>query len=59
MKGSFLAHFREAFQTIRSNEGLFRQLITNKFSFEHGQEAFDLLRQGKAFKVLLGSEIKD
>ena len=35
MKGSFLAHFREAFQTIRSNEGLFRQLITNKFSFEH------------------------
>ncbi len=55
--GFALPHFREAFSTIRANEGLFRQLITNKFSFEHGQEAFDLLKSGKAFKVLIGSEL--
>jgi L-iditol 2-dehydrogenase len=55
--GFALAHFREAFDTIRNNEASFRQLITHKFDFEHGQEAFDMLKAGKAFKILLGSEL--
>ena len=55
--GFALAHFREAFATIRNNEASFRQLITHKFNFEHGQEAFDMLKAGKAFKILLGSEL--
>lgn len=55
--GFALAHFREAFDTIRNNEASFRQLITHKFNFEHGQEAFDMLKAGKAFKILLGSEL--
>ena len=55
--GFALAHFREAFDTIKANEASFRQLITHKFNFEHGQEAFDMLKAGKAFKILLGSEL--
>ena len=55
--GFALAHFREAFDTIRNNEASFRQLISHKFDFEHGQEAFDMLKAGKAFKILLGSEL--
>lgn len=55
--GFALAHFREAFDTIKNNEASFRQLITHKFNFEHGQEAFDMLKAGKAFKILLGSEL--
>ena len=55
--GFALAHFREAFYTIKANEASFRQLITHKFNFEHGQEAFDMLKAGKAFKILLGSEL--
>ena len=55
--GFALEHFREAFETIRENEKSFRQLITHKFNFEHGQEAFDMLKAGKAFKILLGSDL--
>ena len=55
--GFALDHFREAFDTIRNNEQSFRQLITHKFGFEHGQEAFDMLKAGKAFKILLGSNL--
>ena len=55
--GFSLEHFREAFETIKTNEASFRQLITHKFSFEHGQEAFDMLKAGKAFKILLGSNL--
>ena len=55
--GFALRHFREAFDTVRANEESFRQLITHRFSFEHGQEAFDMLKAGKAFKILLGSDL--
>ena len=55
--GFALSHFREAFETIKDNEKSFRQLITHKFSFEHGQEAFDMLKAGKDFKILLGSTL--
>ena len=56
--GFALSHFREAFETIRDNEERFRQLITHRFSFEDGQEAFDMLKAGKAFKILLGADLK-
>lgn len=56
--GFGLPHFREAFETIKANEASFRQLITHKFDFRQGQEAFDMLRAGKAFKILIGSYLK-
>jgi L-iditol 2-dehydrogenase len=55
--GFGLDHFKESFSVIKANEKLFRQLITNKFDFEHGQQAFDMLKAGKAFKILIGSDI--
>ena len=57
--GFALSHFREAFETIRGNEESFRQLITHKFGFEHGQQAFDMLKAGKAFKILIGADIEN
>ena len=56
--GFALSHFKEAFETISGNEKRFRQMITHRFDFEHGQEAFDMLKAGKAFKILIGSYLK-
>ena len=56
--GFALSHFREAFETIRGNEDSFRQLITHRFGFEQGQQAFDMLKAGKAFKILIGADIE-
>ena len=55
--GFALSHFKEAFETISGNEKRFRQMITHRFDFEHGQEAFDMLKAGKAFKILIGADI--
>lgn len=55
--GFALCHFREAFETISGNEERFRQMITHRFNFEQGQEAFDMLKAGKAFKILIGADI--
>ena len=55
--GFALCHCREAFETISGNEERFRQMITHRFNFEQGQEAFDMLKAGKAFKILIGADI--
>lgn len=52
--GFSLANYKKAFEMIKANPALYRQLITNKFNFEDGQKAFDLLKSGQAFKILLG-----
>ena len=57
--GFALRHFKEAFETIRGNEESFRQLITHKFGFEQGQQAFDMLKAGKAFKILIGADTEN
>ena len=54
--GFALDDFRKAFEIIKADPKRYRQLITHKFGFKDGQKAFELLKQGKAFKVLLGSE---
>lgn len=54
--GFALEDFRKAFETIKADEGRYRQLITHKLNLKDGQEAFEMLRQAKAFKILLGSK---
>ena len=53
--GFSLDNFRRAFDIIKADPKRYRQLITHRFGFGDGQKAFELLLQGKAFKVLLGS----
>lgn len=53
--GFGIEDFRTAFKTICDDSPRYRQLITHKLGFEKGQEAFQLLKEGKAFKILLGS----
>ena len=55
--GFALDDFRKAFEIIKADPKRYRQLITHKFGFKDGQKAFELLRQGKAFKVLLGNDL--
>lgn len=54
--GFGLGHFRKAFEMIKADPALYRRLITHRLPFEEGQKAFDLLKEGKAFKILLGSD---
>lgn len=54
--GFALSDYKKAFEMIKSDPALYRQLITHKFGFDDGQKAFDLLKAGKAFKILLGSD---
>lgn len=51
--GFALRHFHEAYEIIHSNPDHYRKLITHRFPFEEGTEAFDTLKNGDAFKVLL------
>ena len=53
--GFSLKNFKKAFEMIKESPDLYRQLITHKLPFEEGQKAFELLRTGKAFKIILGS----
>ena len=38
---------------IGENPAAYRQLITREFPMEQATEAFDLLAQGRTFKVML------
>ena len=53
--GFALADFKKAFEIIKADPDRYSQLITHKFGFKDGQKAFELLKEGKAFKVLLGN----
>ncbi|MGI5888992.1 MAG: zinc-dependent alcohol dehydrogenase [Oscillospiraceae bacterium] len=45
--------FKKAFSMIKADPDAYRRLITHRFSFSEGQEAFETLARGEAFKVLL------
>ena len=55
--GFGLRQFKKAFEMIKADPALYRKLITHRLPFEEGQKAFDLLKSGKAFKILLGSDL--
>ncbi len=54
--GYALADFKTAFEMIKADPERYRRLITHKFGFKEGQKAFNLLKEGKAFKILLGND---
>ena len=54
--GFGLEDFKTAFEMIKADPARYRRLITHKFGFKDGQKAFNLLREGKAFKILLGND---
>lgn len=51
--GFALSHFYAAYKMIKANPAHFRQLITHEFPLERGQEAFGIMQQGQALKILL------
>lgn len=51
--GYAVNHFAQAFEMIKENPNHYRRLITHTFPLEQGTEAFQLLRNGKAFKIVL------
>lgn len=55
--GFALEDFKTAFELIKADPARYRCLITHKFGFKDGQKAFNLLRDGKAFKILLGNKL--
>lgn len=56
LTGSFgyaMPHFREALDLIEGSPRLFSRVITHRMPLEQGKEAFGLLAEGKAFKIIL------
>lgn len=53
--GLSLKNFKEAFEMISSAPDSFRRLISCKMNLSKGMEAFEMLKSGKAFKIILGS----
>jgi L-iditol 2-dehydrogenase len=51
--GFALSHFTHAYAMIEAKQSHYAKLITHRLSLEQGREAFDLLKQGKAFKIVL------
>ena len=54
--GSFgyaMKHFREALELIKCHKDVFSKVITHKFPLEKGKEAFDMLKDAEALKVIL------
>lgn len=51
--GFALRHFHAAYDIIHANPDHYRKLITHRFVFEQATEAFDTLKNGDAFKILL------
>ena len=51
--GFRLDHFRMAYEAVRNNPDHYRRLITHTFPLEKGQEAFDFLKDGRAFKIVI------
>ncbi|MGP1418821.1 MAG: alcohol dehydrogenase catalytic domain-containing protein [Sphaerochaetaceae bacterium] len=54
--GFALADFRKSFEMIKEGPDGYRRLITHRMGFRDGQKAFDMLKRGKAFKILLGKD---
>lgn len=54
--GFSLHHFEEAFRMISEAPDLFRRLISCKMNLSEGMKAFEMLKAGQAFKIILGSE---
>ena len=42
-----------AYEAVRNNPDHYRRLITHTFPLEKGQEAFDFLKDGRAFKIVI------
>lgn len=51
--GYALSHFQEAFAMIKANPDHFAKLITHRLALSQGLEAFTLLKEGQAFKIVL------
>lgn len=51
--GFALPAFRRAFRMIENNPGRYEPLITHRFPMEKGQEAFEMLSRGEAFKIMI------
>ena len=51
--GFKLDHFRMAYEAVRNNPDHYRRLITHTFPLDKGQEAFDFLKDGRAFKIVI------
>ncbi|MDD3996423.1 MAG: alcohol dehydrogenase catalytic domain-containing protein [Sphaerochaetaceae bacterium] len=51
--GFAMDDFHTAFDMISQNVSHYRRLITHSFPIEQGRDAFELLRAGKAFKVVI------
>ncbi len=51
--GFALSHFQDAFAMIKAKPEHYAKLITHRFPLSQGLEAFNLLRQGLAFKIVL------
>lgn len=53
--GFSIGSFHKAFDLIRSNPDNYERMITHTFPLEKGSEAFDMLRSGDAFKIMIES----
>lgn len=47
--------FHRAFEFIKANPANYERMITHVFPLEKGEEAFDMLRSGEAFKIMIES----
>lgn len=53
--GFNMATFHKAFDLIKANPENYERMITHTFPLEQGEAAFDMLRSGDAFKIMITS----
>lgn len=53
--GFNMATYHKAFELIKANPANYERMITHTFPLEKGTEAFDMLRSGEAFKIMITS----
>ena len=51
--GFTLDQSKRAYETVSRNPDHYRRLITHTFPLEQGQEAFEFLKDGRAFKIVV------
>ena len=51
--GYAIGHFREALGLVGEHPDIFSRVITHRMPLEKGREAFGLLAEGRAFKIIL------
>jgi L-iditol 2-dehydrogenase len=51
--GYAIGHFKEALNLIGAHRPTFSRVITHRMPLEEGREAFGLLAEGRAFKIIL------